>query len=106
MAKLPATQRGKYANQRQKVTAPVVTTATLRKALGITLQDVCDHINGEFDFPKPVERGTISAIENGHRGASAQMLAAIASALGIPVEAIDTQYSPRRSGAVVTQVPA
>lgn len=84
----------------------MVTIATLRKAKGITLQALCDHINGEFSFPKPVERGTISAIENGHRGASAQMLAAIASALGIPTESIDTQYQPRRAGQADVQVPA
>lgn len=96
MAKQAATNRGRYANQRQKIPTPVVSIATLRKAKGITLQAVCDHINEEFTFPKPVERGTISAIENGHRGASAQMLTAIASALGIPAVDIDTQYEPRR----------
>ncbi|MGE2714224.1 helix-turn-helix domain-containing protein [Mycolicibacterium litorale] len=101
------TKRQRYANQRPKVGPPVVTIGVLRKSKNITLQDVCDHINGEFDFPKPVERGTISAIENGHRGASCKMLAAIASALGIPVEAIDTQYEPRKSGTPsATQVPA
>lgn len=67
---------------------------------GKTLQDVCDYINREYSFPKMVERGTISAIENGHRGASTQMLAAIADALSISSEAIDTQYEPRNSRAV------
>jgi transcriptional regulator with XRE-family HTH domain len=100
------TKRQRYANQRPKVGPPVVTIGVLRKAKSITLQDVCDHINREFEFPKPVERGTISAIENGHRGASAQMLAAIASALGIPVDAIDTQYSPRKNGTSALQVSA
>lgn len=73
-----------------------MTIATLRKAKGLTLQALCDHINDEFDFANPVERGTISAIENGHRGASAQMLGAIADALGISAADIDTKYEPRQ----------
>lgn len=76
---------------------PVVPLALARKLSGKTLQDVCDHINAEFEFPKKVERGTISAIENGHRGASAEMLVAIASALLISADDIDTAYEPRRS---------
>ena len=86
----------RYANQRKKLTPPMVPLSVARKAKGITLQAVCDHINEEFNFAKPVERGTISAIENGHRGASTQMLAAIASALGMADDAIDTQYEPRK----------
>lgn len=97
MAKVRAMNSSRYANQRPKTNPPVVTIGTLRKALGLTLQDVCDHINREYQSDKPVERGTISAIENGHRGASAQMLAGIASALGIPPDDIDTQYRPRKS---------
>lgn len=78
----------------------MVPLAVLRKSRGKTLQDVCDYINREYSFPKKVERGTISAIENGHRGASVQMLAAIADALSIRSEAIDTQYEPRNSRVV------
>jgi transcriptional regulator with XRE-family HTH domain len=74
----------------------MVSLGTLRKAKGVTLQAVCDHINEEFEFSKPVERGTISAIENGHRGASTQMLAAIASALSIDPGLIDIAYQPRQ----------
>lgn len=99
-----ATSKGsRYNHQRPSVTIPVVGTAVLRKAKGLTLQAVCDHINDEFSFPKPVERGTISAIENGHRGASAQMLRAYADALGVSVSDIDTSYEPRQRRA---QVPA
>ncbi len=89
-------RNGKYANQRAKVPVPMVPLAVARKAQGITLQAVCDHINQEHFFSKPVERGTISAIENGHRGASSQMLAAIADALGISPAEIDTAYEPRQ----------
>ncbi|QWY79506.1 helix-turn-helix DNA-binding domain protein [Gordonia phage BoyNamedSue] len=86
----------KYRNQRKPVAAPMVSLAVARKLSGKTLQDVCDHINREFQFEKRVERGTISAIENGHRGASVEMLVAIASALRITADDIDTQYVPRR----------
>lgn len=97
MAQSAPSQRAKYRNQRARAAVPVVTLATARKMADKTLQDVCDHINREFQFPKTIERGTISAIENGHRGASIEMLVAIASALGIPADAIDTQYEPRHS---------
>lgn len=61
--------------------------------MGLTLQAVCDRILEEHGLE--VERGTISAIELGHRGASAQMLTAIADALGIHPQEIDTAYKPR-----------
>lgn len=96
MPKPTADNGPRIANNRAKIAPPVVPLAVLRKGKGITLQAVCDHINEEFDFPAPVERGTISAIENGHRGGSSQMLAAIASALGIEPALIDTNYQPRR----------
>ncbi|QDF19776.1 helix-turn-helix DNA binding domain protein [Mycobacterium phage LilSpotty] len=86
----------KYSNQRPKVPVPVVPTATLRKAKGLTIQAICDHMFAEHGIK--TDRGTISAIENGHRGASARMLAAYADALGIPISVIDTQYEPRRRG--------
>ncbi|MFT4199822.1 helix-turn-helix domain-containing protein [Gordonia sp. (in: high G+C Gram-positive bacteria)] len=96
---MPTSSRSvsKYHNQRPEVRQPVVTLQIGRKLAGKTLQDVCDHINREFAFPKKVERGTISAIENGHRGASVEMLTAIASALGITAGDINTDYEPRRS---------
>lgn len=88
--------RGNYHKQRKPVATPVVPLVVARKLAGKTLQDVCDHINAEFEFPKKVERGTISGIENGHRGASVEMLVAIASALSISADDIDTQYEPRQ----------
>lgn len=95
MPKGTPTKLSRYAKQRPKVPAPVVTAAATRKALGITLQAVCDRMFEEHGIK--TDRGTISGIELGHRGASAQMLAAYADALGIPVGAIDTQYEPRQS---------
>lgn len=95
MPKSTAIKGARYANQRPITRVPVVSIGVLRKAKGLTLQDVCDHINAEQTFDKKVERGTISAIENGHRGASAQMLAALADALGLHISDIDTSYEPR-----------
>lgn len=89
--------RSKYRHQRSSVSPPVVPLAIARKLAGKTLQDVCDFINAEFEFPKQVERGTISAIELGHRGASVEMLVAIAAAIGIVPDDIDTQYVPRHA---------
>lgn len=97
MPPIQSQSRTKYRNQRKPVSIPVVPLVVARKLANKTLQDVCDHINDEFEFPKKVERGTISAIENGHRGASVEMLIAIASALSISADDINTQYEPRRS---------
>lgn len=96
MAPTKAATRAKYTQQRPKVSVPVVPTSVLRKAKGLTLQDVCNHLRDEHGMA--VDRGTISAIENGHRGGSARMLAAYADALGISTTSIDTQYEPRRRG--------
>ncbi|GAB4677631.1 helix-turn-helix domain-containing protein [Mycobacterium timonense] len=104
MPKTTAARASRYAKQRPKLPAPVVTIATLRKAKGMTLQAVCDHIHEEHGLK--VDRGTVSAIELGHRGASAQMLAAIADALGVHVMDIDTAYEPRRRREACEDVPA
>lgn len=101
MPKTPASKGSRYAKQRPKMPVPVVGIATLRKAKGLTLQAVCDHMKEEHGIN--ADRGTVSAIELGHRGASVRMLAAIADALGIPAADIDTAYEPRRRG---EQVPA
>lgn len=95
MAKATPNNRHRYAKQRARVPAPVVTLRTLRKSRGITLQAICDHLRDEHGMT--VYRGTISGIEFGYRGASVQMLTALADALGIAFEDIDTQYEPRRS---------
>ncbi|WP_454199506.1 helix-turn-helix domain-containing protein [Nocardia sp. Marseille-Q1738] len=86
-------------DKRPRVSAPHVPLSVLRKKMRLTLEAVCERIYEETGM-RP-ERGTLSAIENGHRGASAQMIEALALVYDIPVSAIDTQYSPRnRQGAV------
>lgn len=61
--------------------------------MGFTLDKVCQHIYEETGM-RP-DRGTLSAIELGHRGASTQMLEALALVYDIPVSVIDTEYEPR-----------
>lgn len=88
-----------YDQQRQRRTPPHVPLASLRGALGLTLDEVCRRISEENPRLKPT-RGAISAIEHGHRGASEQMLAALATAYGLPADAVVTDYEPRQREAV------
>lgn len=70
----------------------------IRKATGLTLDQVAAAVNevlGRAES-KRVNRGTISAIENGLRGASVQMLDAIAVAYGMEPGDIVTDYQPRQ----------
>ena len=84
--------------KRPRVSAPYIPLSILRKKLGLTLEDVCDRIFGETGM-RP-DRASLSAIENGHRGASKQIFEALALVYDIPIEVIDTEYSPRnRQGA-------
>lgn len=89
------TLRERYADQQERPTKtpPHVPLAALRSAVGLSIEDLCKRIQEETGS-KP-SRGTISAIENGHRGASAAMLVALARAYGIADDAISTDYEPR-----------
>jgi transcriptional regulator with XRE-family HTH domain len=84
--------------KRPRVASPHVALSVLRKKMRLTLEAVCERIYEETGM-RP-DRGTLSAIENGHRGASIQMIEALALVYDIPPTAIDTNYSPRnRHGA-------
>ncbi len=86
--------KSKYEAQRIRRTPPHVSLADLRTAVGLTIDQVCTRINEEFPELRPT-RGAISAIENGHRGASVQMLAALCAAYGLRPDAVTTTYEPR-----------
>lgn len=86
----------KYADQRKRVTPPHVDLQSLRLAVGITIDELCARI-AETTGTAPT-RGAISALENGHRGASADLLEAIAVAYGLSPGAITTTYRPRQAG--------
>lgn len=87
----------RYRNQRERVTPPHVSLRALRVACKLTLDQVCALI--EEETGKPLTRGALSAIENGHRGASADVVRGLAHAYDIAPEDIDTQYEPRVRGA-------
>ncbi|SDD43549.1 helix-turn-helix domain-containing protein [Auraticoccus monumenti] len=89
-----------YAKQRKRVQPPYVDLRSLRSVSGMTLDEVCAAAN-EADPELTLTRGALSAIENGHRGASTEVLRAIALAYGLDAEALDVQYRPRRRGAAV-----
>lgn len=80
--------------KRSPVGAPYIPLSVLRKKMRLTLEAVCERI-GEETGVRP-DRATLSAIENGHRGASVEMIEALALAYDIDAELIDTSYAPRR----------
>jgi len=89
----PAQHR--YGDQRPKVTPPHVGLGDLRAAVGLTLDQVCDRVAEVLGEDERPTKGAISAIENGHRGASVKMLAALCTAYGMRDGAITTTYIPR-----------
>lgn len=82
-----------YLHQRAKVTPPHISLSDLRAAVGLTLDQVCERFTEATG--DPLTRGALSGIENGHRGASAAVLAGLESAYGLRPGSIDTQYEPR-----------
>lgn len=101
-SKIAAKRR--YAQQRERRTPPHVSLQMLRLALkqhdpegGWDLDDVCERIEAnEGDRPA---RGTLSAIENGVRGVSTELLGALERAYGLPTGSITTAYTPRTTPA-------
>lgn len=85
--------RHQLTNQRAKVTPPRIALGDLRAAVGITLDELVQRIEDTSGLK--TTRGAISAIENGHRGASAALLQSIALAYGLRPDAIGTEYVPR-----------
>lgn len=83
-----------YHNQRPKVVPPHVNLRTLRKVSGMTLDEVCALANAS-DSKLSLTRGALSGIENGHRGASAAVVAALELAYDVEPGSIDTNYQPR-----------
>ncbi|MFA7267204.1 MAG: helix-turn-helix transcriptional regulator [Candidatus Nanopelagicales bacterium] len=83
----------KYKNQRKRVEPPWVGLAALRKALGLTLDDVAGRMAEETG--RTYTRGAISAIERGHRGVSEDTRKAIALAYGLDESDVEVSYRPR-----------
>lgn len=89
------TQTRRYARQRNPKVPPHVSIAVVRRLSGLTLDEVCDRVQ-EITGDRPT-KGALSAIENGHRGASAQLLAALEGAYQLPDGSISTTYRPREA---------
>lgn len=85
--------RSKYQSQREPKTPPHVPVKYLRVAANLSIDAVIDRIHEETG--RRYTRGAISAIENGHRGASCEVLEALEAALSLPIGAISTDYEPR-----------
>lgn len=94
---MPQSPQIRYDKQRPKVTPPHMPIGDVRAAVGITLDQLADRIHETSGLK--VTRASLSAIENGHRGASAELLTAIALAFGVRNEAVTTNYDPRARAA-------
>lgn len=79
---------------RERRTPPHVSLRTLRNVSGKTLDDVCE-ATAEV-LGKPLTRGAMSAIENGHRGASPSVLRALEVVYGLAPGDLTVDYTPRR----------
>lgn len=82
----------KYTGQRPKAQPPSVPLAALRNAKGLTLDAVCDRVTEALG--RTYSRGALSALENGHRGASAEVIAALEIALDLRAGDLLTTYEP------------
>lgn len=82
----------RYTKQRRKVQAPLVPLAALRAALGLKQTEVCNGV--EAITNKTFTKGALSALENGHRGASAETLAALEVVLRLPAGSLLVNYEP------------
>jgi hypothetical protein len=69
--------------ERPRRTPPVAPLRCLRIAAGLKLDDVCESVTEHLRLDKPFTRGALSAIETGLRGASPEVLDALAHAYGL-----------------------
>ncbi|MGB3302651.1 MAG: helix-turn-helix transcriptional regulator [Gordonia sp. (in: high G+C Gram-positive bacteria)] len=90
--------RRRYTNQRGRRTPPHVSIKVARQIAGWSLDELADRIE-EATGDRPT-RGALSAIENGVRGASREMLSAFEAAYGVTSGSITTDYEPRATPAL------
>ncbi len=81
-----------YGDRRPKVTPPVIGLADLRKSHKLTQADVAQAVAAVID--KPFNAGSLSLIEGGHRGASAEVLAALEQAFSLGAGSLLVAYKP------------
>ena len=80
-------------SERPRVVAPHVALGSLRTALGLTLDQVCERYQEATG--ETITRGALSAIENGIRGASVKVLGGLEVAYGLRPGEITTAYEPK-----------
>lgn len=81
-----------YDKQRPKVQPPAVRLGDVRASHGLTQDVVCQQVAAITN--KSFTKGALSAIEQGHRGASAETLAALEVALRLPAGSLVVSYAP------------
>lgn len=79
-------------NQRPKVQPPTLTIATLRKSHRMTQAQVAEQVAAIID--NDFYSGSLSLIEGGHRGASADVLAALEQVFGLAAGDLQVNYTP------------
>lgn len=89
------TAKNKYEDQRDKVKPPMFSLAQVRKSHGWTQAQLAEKVHAITD--EPFSPGSLSLIEKGHRGASANVLAAIGQAFGMDPGAAQVDYTPSHS---------
>ena len=91
------TTYSRYRRQRPRRTPPTVRLRDVRLAHRLTLDEVRERIAALLPPGQtPPTRGALSAVENGHRGVSAELADLLASVYGLPPGAILTDYEKHR----------
>lgn len=80
-----------YPTSRQ-VTPPRIGLADLRKSHRLTQSQVAEQVAAIID--KPYIAGSLSLLEGGHRGASADVLAALEQVFGLGPGSLQVDYTP------------
>lgn len=89
-----------YDKQRPKVSPPQIGLAALRKSHRLTQVQVAEQVEAIIDTD--FTGGSLSLIEGGHRGASAQILRALEQVFGLAEGDLVVNYTPshtRKRGA-------
>lgn len=81
--------------QRPKVEPPRIGLADLRKSHRLTQASVAEQVAAIID--ETFNSGSLSLIEGGHRGASADVLSALEQVYGLAPGAMRVDYEPSHS---------
>lgn len=90
----------RYDRQRQAKNPPHVSLKNLRRVAGLTQEQVCASVTEILGLKTAMTRGALSAIESGLRGASREVLDALAVTYGLDPGDLVTDFEPRRREAI------